>query len=118
MPASMLIRHSNTSFLRVQLPSPAIRLLTLTESLVSPGKVGKIHFSAQTAPLKIFALLVCPPPPLHRCYHIVHIKIDVRDAIYGVGWAWVSLRYFRNGSVSWHWEQHVHQCICNVCKCF
>ena len=46
--AFVLISHPKNSFTQVQSPSPAIRFLTLTESLVLPVKGGKSHFSAWT----------------------------------------------------------------------
>ena len=116
MPASMSICHPNTYFLQVQSPSPDISFLTLTESLVSPGKDRKIHFSARAIPLK--TLCCHSSPPLHRCYHIVHLTINVREAIDSVGWAQAGLRYFQNGAICFHWEQRVHQSIHLVCKCF
>ena len=102
MPASVLIYHPNTSFLQAQSPLPAISFLTLTKSLVLLGKDGKIHFSAWTVPSK--TLSCWSDPPLHRGYKIVHVTINVCEAINGVGWARAGLRYFQNGAVCWHWE--------------
>ena len=61
MPASVLIRHPNTYFLQVQSPSPTIRFLMLTESLVSSGKDIKRHFSARAVPSKNSRCWSAPP---------------------------------------------------------
>ena len=63
-------------------------------------------------------LMLSVSPPLHQCYHIVHVTIDVREAFHGVGWARAGLRYCQNGAVCWHWERRLYQCIRCVCKCF
>ena len=88
----MYIIHPKTSFTQVQFPLPTISFLTLIESLDLPGKDVKIHFSARTMPPKTSSCR--SDPPMNRCYHIVHVTIDVCGAIQGAGWYRAGLRYF------------------------
>ena len=70
------------------------------------GQVRKKPFEGPDRAVEDLALLVCPL--LHSCNHVIHLAIDVGEAIQGVGWARAGIGYHINDPVYHHWEQLVH----------